>query len=132
MLVAATIEERGKVAGHVPGCRVGGGASRGDHLVVGVWLWDAGTKVVAGGQPGAGRLGSDQVSVGHAEGCEDVLAQVAVEGLAGHVLDELAQRGEPVVGVPGAGARLGPDGQGAGGRGPGMSARGRVAFPGRF
>jgi hypothetical protein len=37
--------------------------------------------------------------VRHAEGLEHALAQVAVEGQPADVLDDLAQGGEPVIGV---------------------------------
>ena len=42
-------------------------------------------------------LGTDEVGVDHAEGLEDPLAEVVREWQAAHVLDDLAERGEPVV-----------------------------------
>ena len=47
----------------------------------------------------------------HAERAEHVLAQVAVERGSGDVLDDLAERGEPVIGVRPLGAWLGVDAQ---------------------
>jgi hypothetical protein len=111
VLIAATTEERREVAGHVPGRRVGAAPGRRHHLVVGVRLGATGAQVVAGGQPRPGRLRWHEVGVDHAEGGEDVLAQVAVERLPDHVRDELAQRGEPVIGVPPPRPRLGDDAQ---------------------
>jgi hypothetical protein len=58
-------------------------------------------------------LGSDKIGVGHAEGLEDVLAHVAVQGLPAHVLDDLTERGKPVVGVHEPGARLCVDAEAA-------------------
>ncbi len=58
-------------------------------------------------------LRSQQVAVGHAERLEDVLAETAVERLPAHVLDDLAERAEPVVAVGEPGARLGRQAQAA-------------------
>jgi hypothetical protein len=44
-------------------------------------------------------LGSDEVGVGHAEGLEEAPAEVPVKGHPAHVLDDLAERGEAVIGV---------------------------------
>jgi len=54
---------------------------------------------------------ADDVCVFHAEGTEDVLAEVAVEGFPTDVLDDLAEGGEPMVGVGKAGARFDLDAQ---------------------
>ena len=51
-------------------------------------------------------LGPDQVGVLHPQRRTDVLAQIVIEGLAGHVRDELAEGGEPVVAVHPLGSRL--------------------------
>jgi hypothetical protein len=58
-------------------------------------------------------LGPDQVGALHAEQSEDGLAEVAVERHPADGLDDLAQRGETVIGVGPPGARLEIDAQAA-------------------
>jgi hypothetical protein len=104
-------QEGRDVAGHVCWGGGGGGSAHRHHLIVADRLRATGAQVVARREAGLRPFGSDQAGVGHAEGLEDVLAQVAVQALSAHVLDQLAERGEAVVGVPEAGARLGLDAQ---------------------
>ena len=54
---------------------------------------------VARRQAGRDPLGADEIGIHHAEGLEDPLAEVPLEGDPAHVLDDLAQRGVTVVGV---------------------------------
>lgn len=99
--------ERRQVASHVSGRGVGGAGSRRQQLAIGHRPGAAGPERVSGREASRDPLGAVEVGVRHAQGVEHVLAQVAREGLPAHVLDELAERGEPTVGVPQAGARLG-------------------------
>jgi hypothetical protein len=68
-----------------------------------------GAQLVGRRQSGSVQPGTIKVGVGHAERLEDVRTQVSGEGHPGHVLDDLAQGGEPVVGEHEPGARLGVD-----------------------
>ena len=61
---------------------------------------------VPGREPVFDPVGPGQVGAGHAERPEDALGEVAAQRLAGNVLDDLAERGEPVVAVGVPGARL--------------------------
>jgi hypothetical protein len=113
VLASAAAEQRPQVAGHVSRSGVGGAASDRDHLVVGDHRGPAGAQPVSRGEARRDPLGSDEVGVGHAEGLEDVLAKIASQGHPAHVLDDLTERGEPVVGVGEPGARLGVDAEAA-------------------
>jgi hypothetical protein len=58
-----------------------------------------GTQCVPRREATADAIGSDQIGLLHAERLEDVLAEVALQGSPGHVLDDLAERGKPVIAV---------------------------------
>ena len=107
VLVGAAAEERRDVARHVPRGRVDRRGARGHPLTVDHGPRAVGPQRVARRQSGPDQLGPEEVGVGHAEGLEDVLAKVAGEGLPADVLDDLAERGEPVVGVDEPCARFG-------------------------
>jgi len=77
------------------------------HFAVGHSFGAVGAHLVSRRQARLDPFGSDEVGVGHAEGLEDVLAKVAVERLPAHVLDDLAQCGEPMVAIREPGAGLG-------------------------
>lgn len=111
VLVAAAAQQRCDVASHVSRGRVDGGGARRGGLTVDDRRETAGAKRVSGGPARPDPLGADDVAALHAEGPEDVLSQIAVEGLSGHVLDDLAERGEPVVSVHPLAARLDLDPQ---------------------
>jgi hypothetical protein len=106
VLAAAAVQQGGHIAGQVGGGRVDAAAAGGHDLAIGDRLEATGTQHIPGGQVGPDPLGADQVGVVHPQGVEDALAQVLIERLAADVLDQLAQGGEPVVGVPPPGARL--------------------------
>ncbi len=99
MVVRATAEERRDEAGHIGRGGVDVGGTPGQPLALGGGFRAAGPEVVPRRQARVHRFGSDEVGIGHAERFEDVLAEVAVEGLPAHVLDHLAERGESVVAV---------------------------------
>ncbi len=102
---AAAQQGRG-VAGHVAGGGVDRGGAGWHGLAVGDRLEAAGAQLVPGGKAGPHPFGPEQIGVLHAERAEHVLAQVAAEWDSGDVLDDLAERGEPVIGVGPLGARL--------------------------
>ena len=73
--------------------------AHGRDFAVGDLLETAGAQHVSGGQVGSDPFRSDEVGVLHAEGVEDAVSQVAIQRLAAHVLDDLPERGKPVVAV---------------------------------
>jgi hypothetical protein len=99
MLVGATPEQRYDIASDVPRGRVDATAGDGDEVVVADQAWAMGTQCVPRREATADAIGSDQIGLLHAEQLEDVFAEVALQGLPGHVLDDLAERGEPVIAV---------------------------------
>ena len=107
VFVGAAVGKSRDVPGRIPRGGVDGARSRGHPLAVCHSSHAAGAQLVSRGQARLRPLRSEEVGVGHAEGLEDVLAKIAVERLPAHVLDDLAERGEPVVAVGEPGARLG-------------------------
>ena len=105
--VGAAAEQRGHVAAQVRHGRVGPAAGRGHQLVVAHRPRSPGTQRVPGREPLPDPRRPDEVGVRHAERFEDVPAQVPVQRRTAHVLDELAERGEVVVGVDEPGTRFG-------------------------
>ena len=106
MLACARAQQGGNVEGHVRGGGVHSATTRSWHLAIGDRLEAAGSQHVPGSQAGTDPPGPDEIGVLHPQRLEDVLAQITVKGLAGHVLDDLAQDGEPVVAVDPLGPRL--------------------------
>jgi hypothetical protein len=113
VLVGATAQQGRGVAGHVAGGGVDRAATGRHDLSVGDRLEPAGAQHVAGGQAGLHPTGPDEVGVLHAERSEHALAEVAAERDAADILDDLAERGEAMVGIGPLGARLGVDVQAA-------------------
>lgn len=111
VLVGAAAQKRGDVASHVAGGGVDRAGADGRDLTVGDRRESAGAQRVSRSQVRPQPLGSDEVRAFHAEGAEHPLAKVAVEQKPTDVLDDLAQRGEPVIGVDPLGARLDVDTQ---------------------
>ena len=111
LLACVHLLKCGDVAGDVRCSGVDAAAARGRDLAVGDRLQAAGAKHVPGGQAGADALGADEVGVLHPQRFEDALAQVMLERLAADVLDDLSERGEPVVAVDPLGSRLNLDRQ---------------------
>ena len=107
VLVPATAEEGGDVPSHVSRRRVDAPATSRDEVVLDDGFRSAGAELVAGGEPRPDPLGTDEIRVLHAEGFEDVRAEVRVERHPGDVLDDLTERREPVVGVAERGPRIG-------------------------
>ena len=104
--VGATARQRGGEARDVAGGGVEPPGRRSGPVPVGDHLCAAPAQGVAGGQACADRRGTDEAGVAHPEGPEDALVEPPVEGCPGDVLDDLAECGEPVVGVREHGAGL--------------------------
>jgi hypothetical protein len=111
VLVGTAAQKRRDVASHVARGGVDRAGAGYHHLAVGDRLEPAGAQRVPGGEAGPHPLGSDEIGVLHAEGPEHALAKIAVERKPAHVLDDLAERGEPVIGVGPLGSRLDVDAQ---------------------
>jgi hypothetical protein len=111
VLVGAAAQKRRDVAGHVARGGIDRAGAGYGHLPVDDRLETAGAQRVSGGKAGPHPLGSDEVGALHAEGAEHVLTEVAVERKPADVLDDLAERGEPVIGVGPLGSRLDVDAQ---------------------
>ena len=86
MLVAAAAEQSGEVASHVFRCGVDGAAPSRYHFTVIAGLAAADPSWYPVAKTSLDRLGSEKVGVAHAEGFEDLLVKVAVEGLPVHVV----------------------------------------------
>ena len=99
VLVAAIPQQGGDVARDVRRGGVHPAPARGRDLAVGDRLEAAGAQHIPGGQVGPDPFRPDEVGVLHTQGVEDAVAQIAIQRLAGHVLDDLPERGEPVVAV---------------------------------
>jgi hypothetical protein len=113
VLVGAAAQQGRGVAGHVAGGGVDRAAAGRHDLAVGDRPEPAGAQQVAGGQAGAHQPGPGEVGVVHAERPEHALAEVAAERDTADILDDLAERGEAVVGVGPLSARLDIDVQAA-------------------
>jgi hypothetical protein len=106
VLVGPAAKQSCEVASHVSRRGVDSAAAGRYDFGVGYGLGAGGPYLVSGRQTSLDSVGSEKVGVAHAEGFEEVLVKVAVEGFLAHVLDDLAERGERVIGVDVSGAGL--------------------------
>ena len=109
VFVGTIAEQRREVPGHVACGRVDVPGSPRHPIAVGDGFRTAPAEVVPRREARTDPVGSDEVGIGHAQGFEDVFSDVLVERLPAHVRDDLAERGEPVVGVHEGGARFDVD-----------------------
>jgi hypothetical protein len=106
VLARAAGHQRRHVAGHIPGCRVDRSGADGHQIAVADRARTGRPQRVPGRHPGSDLVGPGEIGVGHAERPEDSVAEISAERLPGEILDDLAERREPVVAIGVPGARL--------------------------
>jgi hypothetical protein len=99
MLVGAAAYQRRRQTGNVADGGVDPATCGADPVPIGHRRHTVASERVAGRQTRCDPTGPDQVGVRHAERLEDPLPEVARQRHSAHVLDDLAERGEPVVAV---------------------------------
>ena len=108
-------QQGGDVASDVRRGGIHPASARARDFAVGDRLEAAGAQHISGGKVSSDPFRSDEVGVLHAQGVEDAVSQVAIQRLAAHVLDDLPERGKPVIAVrptssPARSPRAGPGG----------------------